>query len=145
MTINDVFRECLDTMDVRMARKLWAETNPHLYQPADDNETLIMLHRARTEASSMSLAQRLYSHAWLLERNLPSGLPDELKPPAEPRKKIVSGVGIIVVATNQDDPYSRALAKAIEQAQSDAVNDAYSFGKTDPEFVKARMAEARVH
>jgi hypothetical protein len=35
------------------------------------------------------------------------------------------------------------LAKAIEKAMSDAVAEAYADGKRAPEFVRARMREAR--
>jgi hypothetical protein len=62
-----------------------------------DAEALVTLHHARTQAESIALKLRAWSHRWLLEHGYPSGLPDHLKPSAEriyPR--VVEGVGISV-------------------------------------------------
>ena len=100
-----------------------------------------MLHHARTQAASMPLNLRAYSHRWLLDHGYPSGLPDELKPRAEriyPR--VASAVGISV---NVRSAFMKPVAEALRGAMSDAVMDAYADGKTDPAFVSARMREAR--
>jgi len=135
------FRRCLLELDIAGARKLWSETNPDFYQPKNDQEILIMLHHARTQADSVPMAKRLYSHDWLVERALPSGLPDELKPSKERvHSTIVTAVGISVSPTTPDHA---PLAAALEKAMADAVNDCYASGMTDPVFVRSRMEEAR--
>jgi len=134
------FRRCLVDCDTVGIRKLWAHVSPHLPQPQDDDQALVTIHHARTQAQSLPLKLRAYSHRWLTERSLPSGLPDELKPSAErlyPR--IVSAVGIAVKPFRQSADH----AKALQGAMSDAVADAYADGRQEPEFVKARMREAR--
>src|SRR6266403_1167373 len=96
------FRRCLIDLDVAAARKLWAQTRPGFVRPDNDKEMLIVLHHARTQASSIALRQRAWSHRWLLDHGYPSGLPDKLKPRAEriyPR--VVEAVGISVNARSE--------------------------------------------
>lgn len=134
-------RRCLEECDVRGARALWAKLSPHLPQPESDEQALVVLHHARTQAGSIAFRHRAYSHAWLSERGLPSGLPDRLKPRAERLySRIVSAIGIAVKATAE---WRKPAAAIIQRAMSDAVEDAYAEGRTDPEFVRARMGEAR--
>lgn len=76
----DDFRACLIDLDVSRVRKLWAHVSPHLTQPADDYETLFTLHMARTEAQSVPLSLRQYSHRWLAERGFGSHLEPHLQP-----------------------------------------------------------------
>lgn len=135
------FQRCLIDLDIPAAKKLWAHCFPHLAQPADDNQTLFMLHRARTEAQSIPLKLRAYSHRWLLDNGYPSGLPDELKPKAERMyPKIVTGVGISV---NFKSTELKPVADAVHRAMSDAVMTAYADNETDPAIVKALMMQAR--
>jgi len=134
------FGRCLQELDAKAAAALWPTVFPGSPVP---NETgvLTFLHHARTQSESMPFRLRAYSHSWLCERGLPSGLPDILKPKAEriyPR--VVEAVGVSVKAMSEA---SIPVAKAIEQAMSDAVADAYASGNRDPEFVRARMQEAR--
>lgn len=137
--MND-FHRCLIELDVAGVRRLWARFETE-HQPTTANEALIALHHARTRAQSVPFNMRAYSHRWLCERDLPSGLPDELKPKAERvHSRIVEAVGVSVKAMSEANV---PLAKAIERAMSDAVAEAYADGKRDPEFVKARMEEAR--
>ncbi|GAA2888082.1 hypothetical protein GGQ99_004792 [Aminobacter niigataensis] len=141
MQLGDAFRRCLVELDVAGARALWREVSPHLRQPANDVETLFMLHRARTEAASIDLKLRAYSHRWLVDNGYPSGLPDTLRPRAErlyPR--VVDAVGVCVRPSSSD---MIPLAKEVERAMSDAIADAYAEGRKYPEFVRARMLEAR--
>jgi hypothetical protein len=133
-------RRCLVACDIAGMRRLWAHVSPHLPQPSE-SQALIAIHHARTQTNSIELKYRAYSHRWLRERGYPSGLPDELKPAAErlyPR--IVDGVGIAVKAMSE---HRKAEAIALRGAMSDAVADAYANGNKEPEFVKARMREAR--
>jgi hypothetical protein len=136
------FQQALIDLDVTDARKLWAFVTPHLPQP-DDTGMLVMMHRARTQASSMPLRLRAYSHRWLLDAGYPSGLPDELKPSAERiYPQVVEGVGISV---NAKSGLFKPIVQHVEQAMIDAVNDAYADGRTDPEFIKSRLHDARVN
>ena len=102
-----------------------------------------MMHRARTSASSIPVHLRLYSHAWLEERGLPSGLPDKLRPSMEqvfPR--IVPAVGV-AVKTLSRDPERIERAKAVQHAMAEAGGAAMESGTTDPEHVSKLMWEAR--
>ena len=138
---SQAFRDCLLDLDVPRARRLWRETRGHLPQPKSDHEMLMVLHHARTQAESVPLNLRAYSHAWLMERSLPSGLPDHLKPSAQRLYPIeVKAVGVMVGTVSES---GQARAKAIEKVMSDAVAECYADGVTDPEIVKARMLEAR--
>jgi hypothetical protein len=89
----------------------------------------------------MHFRLRAYSHRWLLDHGLPSGLPDELKPLAERMYPVkAEGVGISV---NMRSPILKPIAGIVRQAMSDAVMDAYAERRTEPPFVKTRMQEAR--
>jgi hypothetical protein len=141
MSTSAEFRAALDSGDVRQLQRIWSSANPHLPRPANDAEAEIVMHRARTEAISVSFQRRAYSHRWLTERGLPSGLPNELKPKAERLYPvIVEAVGISVITTSK---FMRTAALEIRQSMSDAVAEAYADGRTDADFVKTRMQEAR--
>jgi hypothetical protein len=135
------FRRCLIDLDVLAIRKLWSHVAPGLPQPQTNDEALITLHHARTQAQSIRDRLRCYSHAWLCERGLPSGLPDRLKAKADrlyPRR--VEAVGIAVQSLSAA---GAERARAIERAMSTAVAECYADGERDPEIIKARMAAAR--
>lgn len=134
--MND-FRRCLEKGDVCGMMRLWRESSPYLPQPKTYAEAEATMHRARTEANSIALRHRRYSHMWLEERGLPSGLPDDLKPKPE-HPVIVDSVGISVRSTRFPE-----VAKITEAAMSDAVLEMYAAGVKDPARVKARMMEAR--
>jgi hypothetical protein len=135
------FRRCLIDLDVVGIREMWAQVAPYLPQPSNEHEAWITLHYARTQAESIPDRARCYSHAWLCERSLPSGLPDRLKAKADrlyPRE--VKAVGIAVKAmSSRNEPYARA----VERAMSDAVIECYADGVADVDVIKARMAAAR--
>lgn len=140
MTQSLHFRRCLEDGDVDLLMKMWGAWFPHLPQPEDRNGAEIMLHHARTQAESVPLKLRAWSHKWLTERRLPSGLPDHLKPKAERISPvIVDAVGISVVSRSGDTE----RAKAIQGAMGNAVMEMYADGVTDPERVSKRMAEVR--
>lgn len=135
------FRNLLQAGDVEGLRAFWRNASPHLPQPESREQAEIVMHRARTEAESLPIDKRAYSHRWLCDRGLPSGLPDNLKPRAEriyPR--VVEAVGISVNARSE---MLKPLAREVERAMADAVEEAYADGRTDPGFIRARMAEVK--
>ncbi len=133
------FQRCLENLDVSGIRRLCAATGQA--QPKDDSAALVSLHYARTLAESVAFKLRAYSHRWLGERDLPSGLPDQLKPRAEqvcPR--VVEAVGVSV---RQLGNVVTPLTEAVERAMSDAVAECYADGERRPAIIKAQMNEAR--
>lgn len=135
------FRRCLVDLDVIGICDLWFHVSPHLPQPRNNDEALATLHYARTQAGSIPVRLRCYSHAWLSERGLPSGLPDWLKPKAArlyPHE--VKAVGIAVKAMSAA---SVPMARAIERAMGNAVLECYADGITDADVIRSRMGEAR--
>jgi len=146
MTVNDrivpelhgaEYRRCLKELDVDAMRRLHhAATGKEL----SDAEALAAMHYARTQAGSMPLRLRAYSHSWLLERELPSGLPDALKPMADrlyPRQVTAVGVAVGTISG-----VKTPLAKNLEKVMSDAVAEMYADGVTDTTLIKSRMIEA---
>ena len=131
-----------ESLDVPGARRVWKAIAPHLPQPGGDHEVLIMLHHARTQSDTIAFKHRAYSHAWLGDRAIPSGLPDHLKPRAErlyPR--VVSAVGIGVLAMSR---VVAPIANQIRTSMEDAVLEAEADGKLlDSPHVRRRMAEAK--
>lgn len=135
------FRRALEEGDLKALRGIWAKAAPHLPQPQNDEQAEIVMHRTRTEATSVHFRFRAWSHRWLTERNLPSGLPDMLRPKAERMyPRVVEGVGISV---NFRSSILKPAATEIRTAMEAEVEDAYAHGRTEPGFVKARMEEAR--
>lgn len=142
MNPSSEMRRCLEELDIPGVRRLWAHMAPHLEQSATDAETLICLHRARTEAESIPLEARAYSHRWLLDNGYPSGLPDHLKPKAErlyPRVSVAVGIAVKMM-----NPELKVAGVEIRRAMEGAVLEAEADGKlNDSGFVKLRMLEAR--
>jgi hypothetical protein len=135
------FLQCMLELDVAGVRRLHAQFMPHLPAPASDAEALGTLHHARTQSPAMPLKARAWSHRWLLDHGLSSGLPDELKPKAErlyPR--VVEAVGI---SCNARSELMRPIVGLVQGAMENAVAEAFADGRTDTPFVRARMAEAR--
>ena len=138
--MNDV-RRCLLELDVPGIRTAWAQRSPHLPQPTSDHEALICIHRARTQAGSIPFRLRAYSHRWLVERGLPSGLPDRMRPRAEQVvTQVVEGVGVAVIAGSS---LTRPIVGMVRNAMSDAASECYADGQREPEIVRRRMLEAR--
>lgn len=140
MTISSQVRACLEAGDVNGIWDLWSRAMPHLPQPHTFAEAETSMHYARTAAQSVRFWKRAYSHAWLTERGIPSGMPDHLRPRAErlyPR--IVDAVGIAVKPLSQS---RSGLAEALGAAMRGAVMECYADSKTEPDFVRARMREA---
>lgn len=136
------FRDLLECGDVDGLRAYWHHHAPNMPQPKSRDQTEIVMHRARTEAASVSPRARSYSHAWLRERSLPSGLPDEMKPHADRMYPVtVLAVGISV---NARSPWMQPAMIEVRGAMEHAVLDAEVDGRlADAPFVKARMDEAR--
>ena len=136
--MNAEFRAILIEADAAKARAAWATIAPHLPQPLTDLEALMCLHMARTRADTIDDRKRFYSHRWLLDHGLPSGLPDHLRPSAErmyPRK--VDAVGVAVSSSFSE------VAAAVSTAMSNAVFDCYANGDRDPLIVRPQMMAAR--
>jgi hypothetical protein len=133
------FRQALREGDAVRCRQLWGAVYPDMPQPSPAQAEIAM-HRARTETNTLPLKARRFSHAWLIERGYPSGLPDRLKPPPEqivPR--IVRGVGVSV---NFSGAGKADLAAALQEAMSMAAGEAMVDG-ADDETVSAQMWAAR--
>jgi hypothetical protein len=137
----DAFRRCLIDLDVVGVCDLWFYAAPHLPQPKNNDEALATLHYARTQAGSIPVRLRCYSHAWLCERGLPSGLPDWLKPKAA--RLYPHSVHAVGIAVKPLSAASEPLARAIEKVMSNAVLECYADGITDPNIIKVRMNAAR--
>jgi hypothetical protein len=133
---------CLVELDVKGIRQLWHLIAPQMPQPKDDADALATMHYARTLMGSLSSRQRFYSHRWLLDHNMLSGLPDELKPSAERMyPKTVSAVGLSV---NSRSDWLKPAVPLIRGAMETAIQEAYADGKADDvKFIKRRMAEAK--
>lgn len=138
--MNAEFREALESLDLVKLRRMWKHIAPHLPQPrADQIETVA--HHARTQSSLIPQRLRCYSHCWLIERNLPSGLPVLMRRKAEQMfPRIVDAVGIAIGTRTE---VGRAIAPHIMGAMTDVVKDCYANGDRDPAIVKPRMLEAR--
>lgn len=122
-------RRCLRELDVTGFRRLWRHVAGHLMQPADDGQALALMHRARTETIFMERKLRFYSHRWLLDHGLPSGLPDTLKPMAErmyPRIAAMTGVSV-----NYTAGFLKPAGDEIEATLSLEILDAYATDKPD--------------
>lgn len=134
-------RRCLEQIDVVGIRELWQHVSPHLLQPQSDLEALAAIHMARTSSQSLAFKLRAYSHRWLLDHELPSQLPDELKPKAERIYPVVArAVGISV---NSKSELFKPIVSMVRGAMEDSVKESYADGRTDPVFIKTRMMEAR--
>lgn len=136
------FRDLLEAGDVRSLRRYWAEKAPNMPQPKSAEEAEIVMHRARTEAESVAFRHRAYSHAWLCERCLPSGLPDRLKPSAE-KLYPVEKLGVMI-SVNFKSRWMKPAANEVRGAMEHAVLEAEADGLlANSAHVSARMADAR--
>lgn len=142
MNYSSEFRLYLEECNTEAVRKIWSVVFPDITQPATDYEILIVLHMTRTKTQSLRFRYRAYSHSWLIERDLPSMLPDNLRLRAEriyPR--IVEGVGISINTTSS---IIKPALSIIQKSMSDAVLECYDDKNTDVSFIKQRMQETRV-
>lgn len=115
--IHEHFREALEQLDIELARKIWVYSMPHLPAPETAEEAEIVVHMTRTQIEQISFRARAYSHAWLIERRFPSGLPDELRPRAQRLYPVVAeAVGL---AVQNRTPEALAIRRAMEEAVLD--------------------------
>lgn len=138
----DQFRQALERGDAAELWRIWAHAFPNMPGPKTYAQAEIVMHRARTEARSMPLKVRAYSHSWLCERGIPSALPDNLRPKAERMyPRIVAAVGIAVKVPAIIAP----VGLAVQKAMSDAVLELQADGVAldNRPLVHARMFEAR--
>lgn len=135
------FRRCMVDLDIAAMRRLWQHVSPHLPQPKTDEQTLAALHLARTQARSMPLKLRAYSHRWLTERGFPSQLPDRLRSKAERLYPVVSdAVGISINARSE---LIKPIVPLLRGAMENAVLESYADGQKDPSIIRVRMNEAK--
>jgi hypothetical protein len=131
-------RRCLIECDVAAARKLWHQIAPKAPAPKTDHDALCTIHYARTISIVVNLRLRAYSHHWLTDRGLPSGLPDELKRKADRLYPHISDA--VGVACKSHFP---EVANAVQAAMSEAVMDCYAENRREPSYVKPIMMERR--
>lgn len=133
----------LEAGDVLALRDAWAKVAPGSPQPRTNQEAEQAMHYARTACPLITFKAQAYSHRWLTERGLPSGLPDVLRPRAERMyPQAVTMIGVSITATN---PALKPAARLVQRAICDAIEDLHASGvnlDTDP-IVKRRMQEAR--
>lgn len=139
MSAQSEFQAALERGDVQACSRAAKILFPHLPQPAEHAEA--SMHMARTQMPSITFAKRAYSHAWLTERRLPSQLPDELRPKAQRLYPVV--VDAVFVSANSNSPSLRPAAKIVQQAMSDAVEDAYANGDREPGLIRELIGQAR--
>lgn len=135
------FRNLLEAGDVDGLRRFWREVMPNMPQPETRDAAEMQMHMARTSSFSLPLKHRAYSHRWLSDRELPSQLPDNLRPKAERMyPRVVEAVGISV---NTNSEYIRPALIEVRGAMEDAVEDCFANGDREPELVRRHMFEAR--
>lgn len=133
------FRRCLIDLDIDGVGKLWQHVYPNLPQPGNRGEVLSLLHLARTAANSVPGNLRFYSHRWATDRNLPSQLPDHLRPKAE--RMYPQAAEAVGISANSKYP---VVQEAIHDAMQYAVLETYADGhQSEAHIVRARMMEAR--
>lgn len=132
----------LESGDVEGCRAYTRKHAPHQPQPETREDAEIVFHHTRTIVSGLTLGARAYSHAWLRERSLPSGLPDELKPAAE-RLHPVIVEGVLISVLNANNDMARMAKPLVEADIAEAVADAYARGKTETGYIRGLMADTK--
>jgi hypothetical protein len=142
MNLAGEMQKCMVTLDVERARQLWPAAFPQLPAITNNGEALRMLHLARTASETLNARLRFYSHQWLLERNLPSALPDHLKPSAERMyPRVVKAVGTAVHTSSE---LMRPIVPLVREAMSNAVLETFADGhQDDSDIVRRRIMEAK--
>lgn len=134
------FRNLLEAGDVEGCRAYSRAHTPHLPQAETREDAEVVMHHTRTAVDALTLKARAYSHRWLCERGLPSGLPDELKPSAERLYPRVVEAVLISVLNRK----GMEQAKPIVEAEiAEVVADAYASGRTDPGYVSGLISDTK--
>lgn len=129
----------IEDLDVDGVLNLWNEVFPHIQKPISRASALVILHMARTQMRSVRMRLRAYSHCWLIDRGMPSQLPDQLRPRAErlyPR--VVEGVGFAFGTTS---PIVKPAAPIVTGRVTDTILECYADNTTDPAYVQPRMMD----
>jgi hypothetical protein len=132
--MNEQFHEALERLDIPLLRKIWLHVRPNMPHAASDEEALVVAHMTRTQVPSIRFKLRAYSHAWLIERGLPSQLPDKLRPKAERIYPVI--IPAVGIATRNNHEVARAIRRAMVEAVLDA-------GIHDPILTKRAILAAR--
>src|SRR5262245_6665525 len=128
------FRRCLEEMNLIGAREIWRKANPATYIDLTDEETIMMMHVARTSSNSVRFKYRAYSHSWLHERGLPSLRPDHLRSRAQ--RICPVRMPAAAIAVRNTTPIALAIRRAMEEAVLDA-------GLKKPDETKRAILNAR--
>ena len=135
------FRQLLESGDVEGCRRYWHTHAPNMPQLQSRAEAEAAMHMARTAAETVRIRARAYSHRWLLDRGLPSQLPDRLKPAAgRLYPAVVEAVGFSV---NFRSSILAPAAAEVQSAVTAVIEDCYANGDKDPELVRARMLDTK--
>jgi len=137
---SDYYR-ALEAGDSKELRRLWSHSHSHLPQ-VSEKEAEKMLHLARCGTGTLPLKLRAYSHRWLVERNIPSPLPDEIRPECErlyPR--IADSVALCFRASN---PAFKEVAAYAQHKASLAVEEMWAENDKDPLRVRNRIKEVKL-
>ena len=124
-------KRCIIELDIDAAQRLWHHMAPHMAKPESDEQTLMVLHMARTALDSAKFEARAYSHAWLCERSLPSQLPDKLKPRADrlyPR--IVTAAAYSI---NFKSSFLKPIKSLVMKAIDERMNELWADSKKTPD------------
>lgn len=148
MKADDAVRQCMLDLDARRARTIWRVIAPHLPPCDSDADMLITLHVMRTEDSHLTQwfpeKLRFYSHRWLLDKGLPSKLPDRLKPRADrlcPKKVRVLGYAPAGAAGEEAcATIGAAMFEKFQELEADGTTDKT---RAEPEIQRARFKERR--
>jgi hypothetical protein len=127
----------LDAGDLDSLCEIWRKSPEHL-RPKNRREAEIMMHYIRTSSKSVRMRCRAWSHRWLIEHSLPSGLPDILKSRAERLYPVVAGS--VVIASMLQMPWTKPLRRVMEDAALEVYAD---YKIPDPLVVRTLMAERR--
>lgn len=133
---------CIRDLDVAGYRRLWRHIAPHLPQPTDDKQAAAMLHHARTQSTKLPLKLRAYSHRYLLDHGLPSGLPDHMKPKAERLYPVVREM--VGLSINYSAAFLKPAADEIRSTLEIEVLDAFSGTRTvDHSKLRAHLLDTK--
>jgi hypothetical protein len=141
MTARSEFRQALRDADPAALRRIWTAVFPDMPQPNDDAEAAVTMHMTRTSAAWLPERARFYSHQWLVERGLPSMLPEKLKAKAERYyANVQPGVGI---ALRSDKEWLKPALPSLVGAMQRAVIDRQELITADPERLKDEILIAK--
>lgn len=137
------FLRCLNDLDLVAARRLWAVHYPNDDAIRTDFEAAAVLHCARTLNSRVPERKRLYSHNWLLDHGLPSGLPEALKPRAE-RAEAQYIDSVIIGRVDDPDSFLAPIWRVVQARMERRCAELQADGlMKDPAKLRALLLEAR--